>query len=131
MWNRHGLPRSCGSCRLMITTSALPAAASSLIPPVLTQRRDAAPLGLDECPGPLERLAVVPDPRDRRGRRHPLVSVLALAAAAVLAGARSLTAIGEWAAGDPASSPLVGRPHLQRDRGGHHRLVYHAKRRRG
>src|SRR6266540_1478626 len=58
----------------MITTSALPAAASSLIPPVLTQRRDAAPLGLDECPGLLERLAVVPDPRDRRGRRHPQVT---------------------------------------------------------
>src|SRR6266511_3036710 len=113
----------------MITTSALPAAASSLIPPVLTQRRDAAPLGLDECPGLLERLAVVPDPRDRRGRRHPLVSVLALAAAAVLA--RSLTAIGEWAAGDPASSPLVGRPQPQRDRGGLHRLADHGKQLRG
>jgi hypothetical protein len=44
---------------------------------------------LGEWPGLLERLAVVPDPRDRRGLRHALVSVLALAAAAVLAGARS------------------------------------------
>ncbi|MFJ3309565.1 transposase family protein [Streptomyces sp. NPDC086549] len=41
-------------------------------------------------------LDAVPDPRDRRGRRHPLSALLAAAAAAVLAGARSLTAIGEW-----------------------------------
>ncbi|GGY14383.1 ISAs1 family transposase [Streptomyces minutiscleroticus] len=39
-------------------------------------------------------LDAVPDPRDRRGRRHPLSALLA--AAAVLAGARSLAAIGEW-----------------------------------
>ncbi|WP_432034717.1 transposase family protein, partial [Streptomyces antibioticus] len=41
-------------------------------------------------------LDAVPDPRDRRGRRHPLSALLAAAAAAVLAGARSLAAIGEW-----------------------------------
>lgn len=43
----------------------------------------------------------VPDPRRRRGVRHPLVSILVLAAAAVAAGARSFTAIGEWAADAP------------------------------
>ena len=42
-------------------------------------------------------LAQVPDPRKRRGRRHRLVVVLALAVGAVAAGARSLTSIGEWA----------------------------------
>ncbi|MEV8475330.1 ISAs1 family transposase [Streptomyces sp. NPDC051173] len=41
-------------------------------------------------------LDAVPDPRDPRGRRHPLSAMLAAAAAAVLAGARSLAAIGEW-----------------------------------
>ncbi|MFC3572079.1 transposase family protein [Streptomyces yaanensis] len=40
----------------------------------------------------------MPDPRRRRGRRHPLPYVLTVAACAVLAGAKSLTAIAEWAA---------------------------------
>jgi predicted transposase YbfD/YdcC len=44
---------------------------------------------------------MIPDPRDRRGLRHTLASVLALSAAAVLAGARSVTAIAEWAADAP------------------------------
>jgi predicted transposase YbfD/YdcC len=45
-------------------------------------------------------LAWVPDPRDARGVRHGLVSLLAAAVAATVAGARSLTAIAEWVA-DP------------------------------
>jgi predicted transposase YbfD/YdcC len=56
-------------------------------------------------PDDLERVAdlrdyliQVPDPRKRRGVRHPLVSILTVAAAAVAAGAQSMTAIGEWAA---------------------------------
>jgi hypothetical protein len=48
-------------------------------------------------------LAAVPDPRRAKGRRHPLAFVLALAACAVLAGAKSLTAIAEWAADAPAA----------------------------
>jgi predicted transposase YbfD/YdcC len=46
-------------------------------------------------------LATVPDPRDRRGVRHRLASLLSVAVCAVLAGAKSLTAIGEWAADAP------------------------------
>ena len=42
-------------------------------------------------------LAEVPDPRARRGIRHRLVTVLAVAVCAVLAGARSYVAIAEWA----------------------------------
>ncbi|GGW72185.1 ISAs1 family transposase [Streptomyces xantholiticus] len=53
-----------------------------------------------EAPGLLERLAEVPDPRDPRGVRHPLA--VALAACAVLAGATSLLAVGEWIADAPA-----------------------------
>jgi hypothetical protein len=44
----------------------------------------------------LEAFARVPDPRQRRGRRHPLPALLALAAAAMLSGARSLYAIAQW-----------------------------------
>jgi hypothetical protein len=46
-------------------------------------------------------LGRVPDPRDPRGVRHTLTSLLLAAAAAVLAGARSFTAIGEWVADAP------------------------------
>src|SRR2546429_6569297 len=49
----------------------------------------------------LEALGQVPDPRDPRGRRYPLVPVLAIAVCAVLAGARSYAAIAEWAADAP------------------------------
>jgi hypothetical protein len=62
---------------------------------------DASQLQDAEPPDLLAYLATVPDPRARAGRRHPLVAILALAAAAVLAGARSMTAIAEWAADAP------------------------------
>lgn len=42
--------------------------------------------------------ATVPDPRARRGVRHALPTVLTLAAAAVLSGAKSLLAVSEWVA---------------------------------
>lgn len=42
-------------------------------------------------------LGKVPDPRDPRGLRYPLSGVLAVAVCAVLAGARSFAAIGDWA----------------------------------
>ncbi|MDT0301312.1 ISAs1 family transposase [Streptomonospora wellingtoniae] len=41
------------------------------------------------------------DPRDRRGRRHPLSCVILTSLCAVLAGARCLAAIGQWAANAP------------------------------
>jgi hypothetical protein len=50
------------------------------------------------CPGDLAEIA---DPRHRRGRRHALTAVLAVAVAAVLAGARSLAAIAQWASDAP------------------------------
>jgi predicted transposase YbfD/YdcC len=46
------------------------------------------------------RLGQVPDPRDPRGRRHPLVVILVLTACATLvAGNDCVTAIWQWAAG--------------------------------
>src|SRR6266542_4276419 len=47
--------------------------------------------------GLLERLQTLTDPRARRGKRHRLAGLLAIAAAAVLGGARSYTAIAEFA----------------------------------
>ncbi|MFC5721074.1 transposase family protein [Streptomyces gamaensis] len=55
----------------------------------------------EEIPGLLERLDEVPDPRDLRGVRHDLVAALALIACAVLAGATSLLAVGEWISDAP------------------------------
>ncbi|WP_236655644.1 transposase family protein [Streptacidiphilus carbonis] len=49
----------------------------------------------------VERLRVLPDPRRRRGVRHPFVAVLLVAASAVVAGARSYAAIGQWSASAP------------------------------
>jgi hypothetical protein len=46
----------------------------------------------------LDLLAQVPDPRKRRGRRHPLAGLLAAGIAAVIARSRSFAAIGQWAA---------------------------------
>src|SRR4029453_12594392 len=94
----------------------MPAARSSPIPAAATVPDHARPLAVGECPGLLERLAMLPDPRDRRGRRHILASVLAVSAAAVLAGARSVTATAEGAADGPGAvlAPLGAR----RRRGG-------------
>ena len=74
----------------------MPALSLSLISPALEQLQDlpagdCAPLS-GQCPGLLEYLAQMPDPRDPRGVRHTLTSLLLAAVAAVLAGARSFTA---------------------------------------
>ncbi|HEY3215367.1 MAG TPA: transposase family protein [Candidatus Eisenbacteria bacterium] len=66
--------------------------------------RDADPLRPAEAPHLLAYLATIPDPRRPAGCRHPLACILGLAAAAVLAGARSMAAIAEWAADAP---PMV------------------------
>ena len=79
----------------------MPADRSSPLPAAVTDLDHARLLAVGECPGLLERLAMLPDPRDRRGRRHTLASVLAVSAAAVAAGARSVTAIAEWATDAP------------------------------
>jgi hypothetical protein len=47
------------------------------------------------------RPATLADPRHRRGKRHPFVSMLLIACPAVLAGARSLAEIGQWAKAAP------------------------------
>lgn len=81
----------------------MPVSSSSLMTvidgsdPVLVELAEvpAAPAGLWEC------VQQVADPRKRRGVRHLIAGIvalaLALALAATLAGAQSFVAIGEWA----------------------------------
>lgn len=78
--------------------SAVPAVVSSPIPAVLDQL---GPLSLDHAADLRELLAQIDDPRDARGVRHSLAAVLTVAAVAVATGARSITAIWEWAADLP------------------------------
>ena len=61
----------------------------------------------EDAPGLLAVLAGVADPRHRRGVRYRLAVILGLAVCAVLAGARSFTAIAEWAA-DADEETLAG-----------------------
>jgi predicted transposase YbfD/YdcC len=64
---------------------------SSRIAPVRPQ-----PVGSSSATLLLELLASVPDPRRPRGVRHSLPGLLAVALAAVVSGARSFAAIGQW-----------------------------------
>ena len=77
----------------------MPALSFSLVSPALEQVRD-LPVGdrgslASEWPSLAGCLRQVPDPRDPRGVRHTLTSLLLAAVAAVLVGARSFAAIGE------------------------------------
>jgi hypothetical protein len=75
----------------------MPAPSSSPIDPAIGHLAALAE-GAEGLPGVLAMLARVADPRHRRGVRYRLVVILGLAVCAVLAGARSFTAIAEWAA---------------------------------
>jgi predicted transposase YbfD/YdcC len=76
----------------------MPARSSSPIDPAIGHLAALAEDAEDGPPGLLAVLAEVADPRHRRGVRHRLLVILGLAVCAVLAGARSFTAIAEWAA---------------------------------
>lgn len=73
-------------------------------PPCAGSREDAPMLDANRLPlqgagGLLDLLQAVPDPRHRRGVRHPVRTVVAVAICAAVAGARSFTAIAQWARG--------------------------------
>ena len=80
---------------------------SSPVPPVVDHLADLAlweaELAADAqvvASSLVQRLAAVPDPRDPRGRRHPLAVILVLTACATLVtGNDCLTAIWQWARG--------------------------------
>jgi hypothetical protein len=70
---------------------------SSLIPSAIGHPGRLAAMAAMAPQGLLEALGAVADPSKRRGVRHGFVSILALCACAVLAGARSFVAIAERA----------------------------------
>jgi predicted transposase YbfD/YdcC len=59
------------------------------------------PVEVAGCSRLVELLSLIPDPRKRRGVRHSIASILAIATAAVMANCKSVLAIGEWAAEAP------------------------------
>ena len=75
-----------------VTDEHLPVSAvvSAVLAPRELTERDRESLGAA--------LARVPDPRDPRGARYPIVAMLMVVVAAMAAGARSYAAIGEWCA---------------------------------
>src|SRR4029453_1462689 len=104
-WSRHRRPGSCGFHSLMIAMDARarrpiildpigphparprrPAPTRRSAPPAGPPPPDApaAPPGPGEAPPLRASLATMGDPRRPSGRRHPLVAILAMAAAAVL-----------------------------------------------
>jgi predicted transposase YbfD/YdcC len=85
----------------------MPASSSSPIDPAVGHLADLANEAAEDPPGLLAVLGMVADPRHRRGVRHRLAVILGLAVCAVLAGARSFTAIAEWAA-DADAETLAG-----------------------
>jgi len=80
----------------MSAQSAMPAVLSSTAATTCDLHVEAS-----DCSRLLELLSLVPDPRKRRGVRHTVASILAIATAAVLAGCKSVLAVGEWAAEAP------------------------------
>ena len=82
----------------------MPAASSSRIDPAIGQLVAVGQSVAGQPAGLLAVLAQVADPRKRRGIRHRLPVILAVAVCAVLAGARSFVAIAEWAADADAAT---------------------------
>src|SRR5260370_946111 len=83
----------------------MPAASSSPVDPVFCHLFAAAD-GLDgDRATVLSVLAAVADPRARRGVRHRLAVILALAVCAVLAGAPAVTAVPEGAGDTHEATP--------------------------
>ncbi len=78
--------------------------AAAFSPPVVPGGKEKDPvidvnrLPIEGKDGLIDVLRTVVDPRKRRGIRHPLISILAIATCASLSGARSFEAIAEWAA---------------------------------
>jgi hypothetical protein len=100
-YSAHGQPKMLFVRPLHPDAQRMLAAAFS--PPVVTNRKEKIPvidvnrLPIEGEDGLIDVLRTVVDPRKRRGIRHPLICILAIAVCACLSGARSFEAIAEWA----------------------------------
>jgi hypothetical protein len=98
---RAGYSNSAEAPKLVFVRPLLTRARARLAHPVLDSRyHHGAPklmLSAEQMCSLPAFFAAVPDPRRGQGRRHPLPVVLAIAAAAVLCGARGYKAIAAWA----------------------------------
>jgi hypothetical protein len=74
----------------------------------------------------LANLHDIPDPRHPRGRRHPLVAILALVCVAMLCGYRSYSAIADW--GRCSGQKLVRALGFTRDKTPCAATLYHVLR---
>lgn len=100
---RHGQPK------LVLVRPLVADAVSRLVapflPPLTVERKespwmiDANCLPLAGDGGLMDLLKTLVDPRQPRGVRHPVVTIVAIAVCAALSGARSFCAIAEWAQG--------------------------------
>lgn len=99
----HGHPKSVWVRPLR--AGAVTALTAPFAPPLPSARKetawmiDANRLPLEGAGGLMDLLQQVTDPRRPRGVRHPVVTVVAIAVCAALAGARSFNAIAQWAQG--------------------------------
>jgi hypothetical protein len=99
----HGQPK------LVLVRPLTPRAVAQLVapfsPPLTTLRKenqlmvDVNRLPLEAEGGLIDLLRTLVDPRQPRGVRHPVVTIVAIAVCAALSGARSFKAIAEWAQG--------------------------------
>ena len=64
----------------------------------------------------LDMLAEVPDPRNNKGKRHPLVSILALVVIGLMCGHNGYTSIATWARSQPALAKALGFTHKVSDK---------------
>jgi hypothetical protein len=100
-YSAHGQPKMLFVRPLHPDAQRMLSAAFS--PPVVTNRKEKIPvidvnrLPIEGEDGLIDVLRTVVDPRKRRGIRHPLICILAIAVCACLSGARSFEAIAEWA----------------------------------
>ena len=69
----------------------------------LDKQRAESLLPIEGKDGLIDVLKKIPDPRSRLGRQHSFSSILGIAACAMLSGARSFKAMGEWSEKLPAS----------------------------
>lgn len=99
----------------------MPAAPSFPIPVALTKL---GPLHQHDTGRLHTHLQCVPDPRSRRGRWNPLVSVLLICACAVVSGARTITEIAEW--GQRATSTVLEQLGIRRHLPGRRHAPSHA-----